>query len=385
MRIAMVTHAFPRWDGDMAGAFIARLGEALVARDNRVWVVTPADEGQGGREVCAGMDVLRVRYSRPERETLAHRGTLVAAVRGPSGLLAAGAMVVKVARAVRRLVREERVDVVHAHWWIPSGVSVWLRGVPNAVPYVVTLHGTDVTLLNNAGLRWLAKRVLRGASGVTAVSSYLAERAAELCGVRTSAVQPMPAAVGRFTAASKGGGGVVTVGRLIPQKRIADVIDAVAKLRDRLGKPALTVIGDGPLHNSLERRAQDHGIDVRFTGRVEPEELPALIADADVFALPAIGEGFGLAAAEALMAGVPVVVTRDGGGLLDIVSDGPAGRVVAGGDVDALAAALHEVATDPNARAAAVVEGNRWKERLSAATVAESFERIYSNLDEGHA
>src|SRR5437870_4076303 len=162
--------------------------------------------------------VTRVRYAPANRETLAYRGTMVAAVRSPAGLLFAASLIQRQARVVARLCREEQLELVHAHWWIPGGVSAWLA----RRPYVVTLHGTDVALLERSlPARLLARRVLRGAAAVTAVSSFLAERVARAAGLdeRSIVVQPMPADTRALTRTSRGGGGIVTVGRLSPQKR----------------------------------------------------------------------------------------------------------------------------------------------------------------------
>src|SRR5439155_263653 len=108
-------------------------------------------------------------------------------------------------------------------------------------PYVVTLHGTDVALLErSAAARWVARRVLPSAALVTAVSTYLANRAASVAGLdaRRIAVQPMPVDVRAFAGTSAGGGGVVTVGRLSKQKRVDLVVEAVALLKRRRFDPA---------------------------------------------------------------------------------------------------------------------------------------------------
>ncbi|MGH7592849.1 MAG: glycosyltransferase, partial [Gemmatimonadales bacterium] len=101
-----------------------------------------------------------------------------------------------------------------------------------------------------------------------------------------------------------------------------------------------------------------------------PANVPEVFRTAACCLMPARDEGFGLAAAEALMQGVPVVACLDGGGLADIVPPGGAGRMVAAA-AGAIAAALLEVLDDPAARDAARVEGLRWRRRLSPTFVAE--------------
>jgi glycosyltransferase involved in cell wall biosynthesis len=377
LNLACLTHAYPRWEGDVAGAFIERLVLALTARGHGVHVVAPADAGKGGKELRHQVPVTRVRYAPARRETLAYRGTMVAAVRSPAGWLFAASLIQRQARAVARLCREEQLELVHAHWWIPGGVSAWLA----RHPYVVTLHGTDVALLERSlPARMLARRVLRGAAAVTAVSSYLAERAARTAGLDLGAivVQPMPADTRAFDRTSRGSAGVATVGRLTPQKRIPLLLEAMALLRAGDRRLPLTVVGDGPERPALERRAAELGIadQTRFLGELPPARIPDAIGDADVFAFPAQGEGLGLAAAEALLLGIPVVATRDGGGVTDIVPSNGAGRLVAP-DARELAQAIAELAGDPERRRLAALAGAALRRRVEPATVAARFETVY--------
>jgi glycosyltransferase involved in cell wall biosynthesis len=385
LRIACVTHAYPRRDGDVAGAFIERLVLALARRGHVVRVIAPADEGRGGVERYQGIEVRRVRYAPAAWETLAYRGTMVEGAGSPRGALAAAGLILCLARALHALERVAPFDVVHAHWWIPGGVAAWLSTALHWHRYVVTLHGTDVALLGRRMLggvaRGLAGSVLAHADRVTAVSSFLARRAGELAHVPADriAVHPMPVDVERFSRVSRGGGGIVTVGRLTTQKRIGLILEAVARLKAD-GRPmSLKIIGDGPVRSDLERQVAQLGVPelVAFVGQVAPERLPDAMGDADVFAFTAVGEGLGLAAAEALMLGVPVVAMEDGGGVLDLVPRTGAGRIVPGGDVAALAEAIAELAKGGEARQMAAEAGAGLKSRLAPDQVAARFEELY--------
>lgn len=380
LNVAFVTHAYPRWDGDVAGAFLERLAVALDARGVNVRVVAPADAGQGGQEVRHRVPITRLRYAPARWENLAYRGTMVEATRSPAGAAAGISLVWRQARALRRLRAEQRLDVVHAQWWVPGGVSAWLAGRP----YVVTLHGMDVVLLERSrAARLMARRVLQGAAAVTAVSSDLADRAAVAVGLDREriVVQPMPIEAHGFTRVSRGGGGVVTVGRLMPRKRFDVLLKAVAQLH-AAGRPVpLTIVGDGPERARLERLVTELGLTahVRLLGEVSPAQIPEAIGDADVFAFPALGEGLGLAAAEALLAGVPVVAARDGGGVRDLVPEQGAGRLVTA-DPPQFAQAIGELLCDPAARPLAAQAGAALRRRLDPATVAERFEALYRQV-----
>ena len=380
MRVGILTHAYPRHDGDVAGAFLERLVLALQARGHSLHLIAPADQGRGGTEVRHGVPITWVRYAPAGSEVLAYRGTMLNALKSPAGLLWFATLVGRQARAVARIAARESLDVVHAHWWVPGGVSARLSGRP----YLLTLHGMDVVLLeSSAVMRAIARPVLRGAAIVTAVSSDLAGRIGAVADVPQEriAVQPMPIDTSRFTRSSAGGGGVVTVGRLTVRKRLDLVVAALARLRDAGRVLPFTIVGDGTDRQRLERVVAEHrmGDQVRFVGTVPPERVPDVIGDADVFAFPALGEGFGLAAAEALLLGIPVVAAEDGGGVRDIVPVSGGGRLVAA-TTDALARAIAELLDDPDSRRQAAAAGAALRHRLEPEAAAEHFESLYRRV-----
>lgn len=139
------------------------------------------------------------------------------------------------------------------------------------------------------------------------------------------------------------------VGRLVAEKGILDVIEAV---RDAGG--SLLVVGDGPLREEAERRAA--GLAVRFIGPLAHEDVPGWYASMDVVAIPSRStptwkEQFGRIVIEANAAGVPVIAS-DSGELPHTVAATGGGVVVPEGDVDALRAALKELAAVPERRRA---------------------------------
>jgi len=105
--------------------------------------------------------------------------------------------------------------------------------------------------------------------------------------------------------------------------------------------------------------------------------VAAEIGEADVMVFPAVREGLGLVAAEALMLGVPVVATKAGGGVTDIVPPTGAGRLVPADDALALATAIKGFVSDPSSRRLAQEAGASLRRRLSPAAVAEVFETVY--------
>jgi glycosyltransferase involved in cell wall biosynthesis len=294
------------------------------------------------------------------------------AARRPAGMLATVAL----GRALRRAAREEArtADLIHAHWWIPGGLAA-----PPEVPLVLTVHGTDGVLLQQSRVAgFLAKSLFRRARVVTAVSESAAQAITAVTGrnVNAAHIQPMPVEIARYDRPSRGGGGLVAVARLTRQKRIDLALRAVPLLANP--SVPLTILGDGAERTALEGLARELGIvhRVRFLGAVPPIGVAEHLATADAALFPAVGEGFGLAAAEALMAGVPVVACEDGGGVLSIVPAAGAGRRVPPQPAS-IAKAVDELLADPGSHAAAEREGRHWRERLGPDHVAAVCEGWY--------
>lgn len=152
----------------------------------------------------------------------------------------------------------------------------------------------------------------------------------------------------------------ITVGRApslitVAMMREGDKLASYRVLRDTLAglsaRPwQISIIGDGPARTKIEAMMAPLGPDrVRFLGQKAPEEMPALLAAADIFVWPAINEAYGMAILEAQAAGIPVIA-GDAGGVSEIVEHGATGLLAPMGDASTLSAALDGLLTDPGRR-----------------------------------
>jgi len=270
-------------------------------------------------------------------------------------------------RRVRGLpaVTGERYDLIHAHQALPDGAVAAHLGRDLGVPYLVTVHGADV----NRGLEGpgpVARRtaeVLEGAAAVVAVSGVLACRLTARVPLDAVHVvqNGVPTDLHGVPAADylPGHRVVLAAGRLVAGKGFEHVLEALARLADGRDDLRAVVAGEGALRRRLEALAAELGLAdrVALPGRLEHEDLLAMMARADVFALPSAPEGFGLVHLEAMTQGTPVIGCLDQGPA-DFIEDGVSGHLVPYGDVAALTGALAATLDDPE-RARAVGEAGR--------------------------
>ena len=292
------------------------------------------------------------------------------------------------AKRIDALAREVKADVIFLDPALPLGA---LGPRLRAAPYVAVLHGAEVTVPGRLpGSRALLRWVLDGAAGILAAGTYPADEAARAAGrPLPGLVIPPGVDVDRFRpsaddsearAATRKRFGlpdtaplVLGVSRLVPRKGFDVLIDAVARLdRHRYppSQPAspaapgeqvhLALAGAGRDRERLARRAVRAGLGGRFhfLGRVPDDDLPAVYACADVFAMCCRerwggleAEGFGIVFLEAAASGVPAVAGRSGGAE-EAVDDGTTGFVVDPLDAGAVAGALGRLLADPGLRRA---------------------------------
>ena len=300
MRVLVVTTSFPRPGLEFSGRFIAEAVQRLREEGVDVSVLGPSSFRHFG--LAGDIGVMPAMRRRPWA--------------GPF-------LVASLTRAVRRAARD--ADLVHAHWLPTAAAAFFAR-----VPYVVTLHGTDVALAHRAPR--LARTLLRRARGVIAVSNALADEARAL-GAPDVTVIPNGIALPPEPGEEESPPYVLYAGRLAPEKGIEELVAATDGLR-------LVVAGDGPLRRLIPSAL----------GFVPRPEFERLLAGAAAVACPSRREGFGVACAEAMSYG-RAVVASDVGGLRDLVRDGETGLVVPPRDPEALRAALDRLLADPELRA----------------------------------
>jgi glycosyltransferase involved in cell wall biosynthesis len=368
LRILAVTHNYPRFAGDPAGAFVARIAEGAAAHGHEVEVVAPHAPGTVTDEQVHGIRIHRFRYAPDSFERVAYTGSLhQGTVFSPLAALALPGFLLAFGRAVRAAVRRFRPDLIHAHWWVPGGWFARRWGVP----YMITCHGSDVRLLERGDLvRKAASGVFRRAARVTTVSNFLARDIVRLLpGVDAKVVvTPMPVDVSSFLEGNRLDKAepprILYAGNLVRSKGVDVLLQAAAELTRRGVTYQLKLLGQGSEQGELEAQAQALGIgrQVTWSRFVSQKEMPAEYGASTVTVLPTRGtaEGLGLTLVEALIAGSAVVGTP-AGGIPEVILHEQTGLIARDGDPADLADQIERLLAEPSLRQRLTAAG---KERV---------------------
>jgi len=251
------------------------------------------------------------------------------------------------------------LDVLHVHYAIPHSISALLArdmlAKHRRLPFVTTLHGTDITLVGaDRSYFPITKFSIEQSDGVTAVSDYLRQRTLEVFGlekpirvilnfVNCETYQPNPEGR-RGQTFAPGEKLLIHISNFRPVKRVGDCIRILGQVRKHA--PAhLLMVGDGPERMPAEELAYDLGVASHVTFLGKQDHVERLIPLAHVLLLPSELESFGLAALEGMACGVPPVATRTGG-LGELVTEGVDGFLEPVGDIAAHAARVAELLSD---------------------------------------
>jgi len=341
MRLGVVTTSYPRFPGDLAGAFVGEHVSWLRRQGHEVEIVA-ADHPEADAEP----GVTRVTGPRG----LFYEGG------APEALAARPALAWKAlsfASRMGRALRGRSWDGVIGHWLVPSAVAA--AALPR-LPLVAIAHSGDVDLLCRSHLAGAVATLLRLRSArLSFVAEHLRERFAVACPaplrtwIRASAIVPMGVEVERLARAEgpRRRRRVVFLGRLVEIKGGQVLFDAMGDLAREC---ELVIAGTGPMEAAMAQRARAVG--AHFAGFVGGSERDRLLASAEVVILPSVAvgqrcEGFPVTALEAMAAGAAVVASRTGG-LAELPEE--TARLVTPGDAPALVEAVRELLVSDSTR-----------------------------------
>jgi L-malate glycosyltransferase len=256
------------------------------------------------------------------------------------------------------------LDLLHVHYAIPHSVSALLARQMLAarnrkLPFVTTLHGTDITLVGlDRSYLPITRFAIEESDGVTAISSYLRDKTVQDFEIKRE-IEVIPNFVNcdvytpmrdlreeaRKAFAPNGEKLLLHLSNFRPVKRVVDAVEVFSRVVHEM--PAkLLMVGDGPDRSAAEWMAHSKGIQhaVQFLGK--QESVNELLPLADLLLMPSELESFGLAALEGMACQVPAIATRVGG-VSELIDDGETGCLFEVGDVDGMAKAAIDLLSHP--------------------------------------
>jgi glycosyltransferase involved in cell wall biosynthesis len=348
MKVLVLTTTFPRWKDDSTPGFVYELSKRLKNRGIEIFILAPHHKGSKFYEEVEDLKIHRFPYFYPNKyQKLAYEGGILpnlkrswlARIQMPELILAE-------LYWAQKLVKKEKIDLIHSHWLIPSGLVGGIISRFLGTPHITTAHAGDVfTMERIKFLNPLWNFILVNSDMVTVNSRYTKGIVEKLSkGIKnkpTIKIIPMGINTKNFyptgdkTDIFPQNNVIFSVGRLVEKKGIKFLIEAMPLILREIPYAKLIIGGSGPLENELKDlvKSLNLGKKIFFTGYIKNSELPKYFRAADVFVLPSIQtkvgdtEGLGIVLLEAMGCGTPVVGSNIGG-ITDIIHNGKNGLLV---------------------------------------------------------
>ncbi|MDA0714496.1 MAG: N-acetyl-alpha-D-glucosaminyl L-malate synthase BshA [Bacteroidetes bacterium] len=293
------------------------------------------------------------------------------------------------------VVEYHNLDLLHVHYAIPHASAAFmaraiLRKKGRNIPFITTLHGTDITLLGkDASYEPVITFAINESDAVTAVSESLKKDTLENFQVDRE-VQVIPNFIDieryhglfdqklRDSYAPNGEKILVHTSNFRPVKRIEDILHAFAKLKEQL-PVKLLLIGDGPERSRVQQLCKELNTcdSVQLLGKLKrPEKIMAI---SDLYIQASEHESFGLSALEAMACGVPVVST-DPGGIPEVVEHGVSGLLGPVGGVEQLAKNAYDILHDPAVHERYKANASARSKHFDIHTILPEYIKLYEGL-----
>lgn len=380
MRILTLIHEYPPVGG--GGGRVARdLALGLVEHGHEVHVLTTHMEGLPSDEQHAlpnSGGVLRVQRINTNRKTAFRASLAEMASYNLNAVLAA-----------RRLIRNWKPDLIHAHFAVPAGAAAYLLSRLSDIPYVLTAHLGDVPGAvpekTEQWFRWLlplTHPIWQGAADIVAVSEFTRQMAQKHYNVPIRVIPngvDLAALPKKEPRAPHNPVQIVFAGRFMDQKNPGHLVNALSGLGALNWQCSMP--GDGPLLEDIRRQISQSGLSERINlpGWVTPEQVLGEFSRADILVLPSRSEGLSVVGVQALGMGLALVVSNAGGNL-ELVDAPHNGYVFEVGDVDALKGHLARLISDPQLLLDAQSQSKILAQKYNLPAIVSAYDQLFRGL-----
>lgn len=297
------------------------------------------------------------------------------------------------------VITNNNLDILHVHYAIPHASAAYfamqiLKKQGKDIPFITTLHGTDITLVGrDPKYMPVVTFSMNESSAITAVSENLRQETYNFFDIEkeihvitnfvdTHRFQHSDKEHFKKMLAPNGERILAHVSNFRKVKRVEDVIRVFEQVRKQIPSKLL-MIGDGPERPNAEELSRHLDVcqDIRFLGK--QEQVDEILSITDLFILPSEYESFGLAALEAMACGVPVISTNTGG-LPEINVPGQTGYLSDVGDIDSMAAGALKILQDDSTLAQFKSRALQHTKNFERAKIVPLYEQLYLQVIEAY-
>jgi glycosyltransferase involved in cell wall biosynthesis len=401
MKVLVLTTTFPRWKDDSTPGFVYELSKRLKNRGLEIFILAPYHEGSKFYEEVEDLKIHRFPYFYPNKfQKLAYEGGILPNLkRSWLARMQVPLLILAELYWAQKLVKKEKIDLIHSHWLIPSGLVGGIISRFLGTLHITTAHAGDVFTMERIKiLNPLGNFILKNSSIVTVNSKYTKGIVEILSrdiknkptieiipmGIDTKKFYPKGDKIDLFPRNNV----IFNVGRLVEKKGVEFLIKAMPLILLEMPNAKLIIGGSGPDEKKLKNLVRSLKIEasVIFMGYIRNSDLPKYLRAADIFVLPSIKtkegdtEGLGVVLLEAIACGVPVIGSNIGG-ITDIIQDGKNGLLAEPGNLKDIAGKVIKLLSDENLRQKFSEDGIKIvRERFSWNVVTSKFAKIYEDL-----
>lgn len=409
MRILTLASTFPRYRGHFGAPFIYELVKGLKERGFEIIVLTPHHPDAKLKEDLDGLKIYRFPYFYPFKYQTLYRddfGFVYNFKRSHLAKIQAPLFFLSELFGAIRIIRKEKIDVIHSHWLVPQGLVGAICRKILGIPHVTTVHGEDINtfkklkILSGKKPKILSRIysfVLQNSDRINANSNYTKCIVLSIDGRIKNKIEiiPMGVDINRFkheddTNLKEDFDAeylILSVGRLIDWKGTKYLITAMNEIIKKIPSAKLVIGGIGPEKEKLEKLTQELNLknNVIFTGYIEGIDLPKYYNSSNIFVLPSINlnghtETLGVVLLEAMVCGTPVIGSNVGG-IPDIIKDGYNGFLVPEKSPKDLADKIVQLLSNEKMAEEFSVNGLKTvRERFSWEIVGEKFCDVYEQV-----
>ncbi len=408
LKILVLTTTFPRYENDILPRFVYDLSLGIAKKGNEVYVIAPHAHKSQLKEKIQDIFVYRFVYFFPKKyQKLAyHGGILQSSNKGVLNRIQIPLLFTKELFASLILIKKKKIDIIHSHWIIPSGLIGALCKKITGTKHIATLHAGGIIALNNMKFnKIIGNFIIKNSDHITVVSSYIKDclkqsispNLTKYLDKKTSII-PMGVNLNQFNKKNKQELKkiynledkfiLLFFGRLAEKKGISYLIKAVPELIRKDINTTLIICGDGPEKENLVDLVKNLNIsnNVIFTGFVNNEDKINYFCLADILIIPSIKtkqgdtEGLPVVVMEGMAACLPVVAT-DSGGTCDAIKNLKTGILIKSKSTEQIKEAILLIKNDFELKNKISKSGYEFaKNNLSWDIITEKFYNVIKNV-----